>query len=238
MKINAIYFSCGRDQDMLNRSIESLRRNWNFNKIFVASDNSDPVTERLPDVEYIEKEASSEKLYGLDNIASMHDIFIDVAHGLDLDDYVMKIDSDVLCCSDIVFKRLEENLWDCYGAFPMAREDMIPPGHFNGNAYFLKARVARQLFIARYNGWPKEVEQWSWMNYPEDMVTSTLCNKLTKNIQIDWTAQSRGGYYLFDIFLTAVAAQPKEEIRKYGFAHCRTTPNVHEYLYKKIYEDN
>lgn len=218
---------------MLNLSIDSLKRNWSFDKIVVASDNRDPVTERLPFVSYIEKDNSSEKLYGLDNIASMHDIYADVAYdGWSEDDYIMKIDSDVLCCSDLAFKNLKENEWDCYGCFPMANEAMIPPGHFNGNAYFLKAKVATQLDFFR---WPEEVKQWAWMNFPEDMVTSTVCNKITTNIQIDWTAQTRGGNYLFDVFLTRVAELPKEEIQKYGFAHCRTSPRILKYLHSKIY---
>lgn len=230
MNINVVYFSCGRDQEMLNLSIDSLRRNYKFNKIFVASDNRDPVTDRLPDVTYIEKESSTEKLYGVENIHTMHDIF---AQCIEQAEYIMKIDSDVLCCSDQVFRRLEENRWDCYGCFPMANEKMIPWGHFNGNAYFIKKWVVERLALVPWGG---EVDQWAWMNYPEDMVTSTRCCAITSSIQVDWTAQNGGGNYLFDTYLTKVAAEDKETIKQYGFAHCRTNPRVLSYLHSKLYD--
>lgn len=234
MKINLIYFSCGRDQEMLNRSIDSFRRNAEFNRVIVASDNNDPVTIRLPDVEYIEKESSSEKLYGLENIASMHDIFTEIAEGCD---YILKVDSDIVCCSDYAFKRLDQFRWDGYGGFPMAVEAMIPPGHFNGNAYFIASHVAKLLGgKLKEETYQEIVSQWAWMNYPEDMVTSSLLACFTTNVKVEWTAQNRDGLYLFDIFLTRVAEKSLATIEKYGFAHCRTSPRVHEYIYKKLYE--
>jgi hypothetical protein len=120
------------------------------------------------------------------------------------------------------------------GAFPMARENLIPPDHFNGNAYFIKSNIINQF----PEEFPAIVHNWKIMNYPEDMVTSAICGNLTQNISIMGTAQNFDDLYLFDIFLSRIAEKTPEEIQRYGFAHCRTNLRVMQYLNNKIYEKN
>jgi hypothetical protein len=231
---NALYFSCGRDEEMLMNSIFSLTRTVNPDKIFVANDLNDPIKNKHSWIYYIDKKKSTEKLYGLDNIAEMLRIFEIASEGAD---YLQKIDSDTLVCSDYAYKNLDENNWDCYGSFPMAIPEMIPPKHFAGPSYFIKSEIAKELKKFSEQ-WPKCVYDWSWMNFPEDMVISSLCNILTQNIQVDGTAMHKNGNYLFDTYMTKIACEDKDIIKKYGFAHCRTTPSVVKYLKEKIYENN
>jgi len=228
-KINAIYFSCERDADMLENSIDSLRLNYPINRIIVANDLNDPILRKIPGVEIINKKKSSEKLYGLENIGEMLSFFKFASNDCD---YIQKIDSDTLVCSDLAYRNLEEGKWDAYGSFPMAIPEMIPPRHFAGPSYFLRSSLAAKLFDF---GFPKTVHDWAWMKYPEDMVISDICNHLTQNIQVDGTAMHKAGKYLFDTYLTKIAGCDKSEITKYGFAHCRTNPYVLRYIKEKIY---
>lgn len=228
-KINLVYFSCGRDEKMLELSIDSSRRHYNFNRIFVFSDPNDPVKIQIPGVYTIVRQNGSQKLYGLDNIRDMHECLKWAAEGCD---YVLKKDSDVLDCSGYAYNALDGGGWDCYGAFPMARESLIPENHFNGNAYFIKSSVIRQ-FPKEFDG--SIVGPWDILNYPEDMVTSAICSTITKNVKIDGAAHHRDGQYLFDVYLSDIAAKSVEDIRKYGFAHCRSNPRIMEYLHNKLY---
>lgn len=231
--INLVYFSCERDKDMLKISIAASRRYYKFNKIFVFVDPNGVIDrEEFPsDIIFTNRKAGSQKLYGLNNIKNMHECMKIAATDCD---YVLKKDSDILDCSDYAYTTLNKNTLDCYGCFPMAREDLIPPNHFNGNAYFIKSDI-----INRFpETFPAKVHNWKIMNYPEDMVTSSICSELTKNTKIDGTAQNFGGRYLFDIFLSDTASKSKEEIQNYGFAHCRSNPRVMKYLENKIYEND
>jgi hypothetical protein len=232
MDINVVYFSCGRDEDLLKISLASSKRNYSFNNVYIFSDPNDPVSSDLEsEANIVLRKNGSEKLYGLDNIRDMHDCLKIASNGCD---YVLKKDSDILDCSDYAYKMLERGQWDCYGAFPMARENLIPDGHFNGNAYFIKPEVIWKF----PQEFPEKVHEWRILNYPEDMVTSTICNTITKNIKIDETASFLDGYFVFDVFLTNVASRSADEIKKYGFAHCRGNKRIIEFLNKKIYENN
>lgn len=228
IKVNAVYFSCGRDEEMMMDSIESLRRVYCVNKIFVASDMRDPIKNKVDDIIYIDKLNSSEKLYGLDNIKEMLKIFKVAAEDCD---YVQKIDSDVIVCSDYAYKELEENEWSYFASFPMAIESMIPKNHGAGPSYFIKSEVAGRLIDIAF---PESVKAWQAFDFPEDMVTSHLVNKLTDNIFIDGTAMHQNGKYLFDTYLTNIAAESKEYIETYGFAHTRTNPRVAKYILSKL----
>jgi hypothetical protein len=230
-KVNVLYFSCGRDERMMMDSIFSLTQNISPNKIFVANDLNDPIQTRHGWINYIDKKKSTEKLYGLENIAEMIRIFKIASEDCD---YLQKIDSDTLVCSDCAYRSLEENSWDCYGSFPMAIPEMIPDKHFAGPSYFVKSEIAARLSDFVEN-WPKEVHDWAWMKYPEDMVISQLCNFLTNNIKVDGTAMHGGGKYLFDTYLTKIAGEDKEKIQEYGFAHCRTNEMVAKYLKEKLF---
>lgn len=220
---------------MLKLSIESSRRNYNFNKIYVFSDPNDPIEpfgfELGDDIVHTLRTFGTEKLYGLDNIKDMHSCLKFASEDCD---YVLKKDSDIIDCSSYAYDKLNKNDYDCYGAFPMARQNMIPPNHFNGNAYFIKSSVLKD-FPSEF---PREVYNWNVLNFPEDMVTSEVCISLTNNIKIDATAQYGNGFYVFDTFLSSVAAEDVSTIKKYGFAHCRSNPRITEYIYKKLYENN
>lgn len=238
-KINLVYFSCNRDKEMLKLSIASSRRQYDFNKIYIFSDPNDPIIfgilndEELckDDTFLLSRNSGSEKLYGLDNIRDMHECMKIAAADCD---YILKKDSDIIDCSTCVYDKLNQNNYDAYGCSPMARESMIPPLHFNGNAYFIKADIINKFT----ENFPKCVDNWAVMNYPEDMVTSTVCGEITKNIKIDGTAQNGNGHYLFDVFLSRVADSPKENIQKYGFVHCRSNPRIAKYIHDKIYSQN
>ncbi len=222
---------------MLKLSISSSRRQYNFNKIFVFSDPNDPIIFGIlndpelcvDDIVLMSRDSGSEKLYGLDNIKDMHKCLKIAAQDCD---YVLKKDSDIIDCSNYAYNVLNANNYDCYGCFPMARENLIPSGHFNGNAYFIKSDIVNKL----PEDMPDCVHNWKVMNYPEDMVTSAICNTIANNIKIDGTAQHGNGFYGFDVFLSRVADQPKETIRQYGFAHCRSNPRIAKFLYNKVYE--
>lgn len=231
LKINVLLFSCGRDESMMMDSIDCLRKNFAPNRIIVANDLNDPIQNKVDGIEYVDKAKSTEKLYGLHNIAEMIRIYKLVSEDCD---YLQKLDSDTVTCSDYAYKRLFENRWDAYGSFPMANPAMIPKGHFAGPSYFLKSDLVKDL---NADEWPRDVHDWAWMNYPEDMVISHLCNKITSNIQVDGTAMHEQGKYLFDTYLTKVVTETKESISQYGFAHCRTTPRVVNYLKTKLYDE-
>lgn len=220
MKINLVYFSCQRDVDMLKMSIASSRRNFGFNKIYVFSDPKNPITEKFDDfIIHKVRGVGTNKLYGLDNIEDMICCFKEASIGVD---YVLKKDSDILDCSPMAYEDLLENKWDCFGAHPWARKDLIPEKHFNGNAYFLSSKVVEKL-PQKIN--KDNVKQWGVFNFPEDMVISSLCSGITSNIMISEKK------YLLDIFL-----ENPENIMECGFLHCRTNTNIMKYFYKKIYD--
>lgn len=232
-EINLVYFSCARDFEMLKLSIDSSRRNYDFNQIYIFSDPNDPIEpfgfQLGNDIVHTLRTFGTKKLYGLDNISDMHECLKFAAEGCD---YVLKKDSDILDCSSYAYDALNKGNWDCYGAFPMARENLIPENHFNGNAYFIKSSVIQQFpkgFAAPV------VAPWGILNYPEDMVTSAICSTITKNVKIDGAAHHGDGQYLFDVYLSDIAAKSVEDIKKYGFAHCRSNPRIMEYLHNKLY---
>lgn len=229
MRINVIYFSCGRDEECLNISIESLLKHCSPNKIVVVSDSRDPITNPKENW-IIEKQESSEKLLGLDNISKMISIFDKYKDDCD---YIMKIDSDVVVTNSVAFLALEEGKFDAYGGHPMASEEMIPKNHFTGAAYFISSEFVKILNNRiQNNGWDSRVHHWSFIDYPEDMCISHMLNVVGANVKVDWSAMSKiGGYYWFDMFLSHVACN-KEDIKKYSFAHCRNN----KYLCQLIYE--
>lgn len=215
---------------MLEISILSSMAQYDFNKIFIFSDPNDPVKKTFSNVAVvIQREKGSLKLYGLDNIRDMHSCMKLAAEDCE---YILKKDSDILDCSNYAYKELEKGKWDCYGTFPMARANVVPENHFNGNAYFIKSSIVKQF----PEEFPEEVGVWGVLNYPEDMVTSAICATLTGNTRIDGAAHYRDGRYLFDIFLSDVASKTKEEIKRYGFVHCRSNYKIMEYLVLKIYD--
>jgi len=229
IKINLLYFSCGRDEKLLEISIASARKQFGFNRIIVAEDSRDPIINRIGGVEYVLKTSSSEKLYGLENIAEMHKIFEKYSDDCD---FIQKCDSDVVFINARPYSFLEENMGlAAYGGFPMANEKIIPSGHFAGSTYFLSSKVCKELVK---NHWPDDVKHWSFMNYPEDMVTSHIISKISDEVVVEWTAQNGGGFFLFDVFLTKVAKKDLDIISKYNYAHCRTSLSVMECLWGKI----
>ena len=231
MKINLLYFSCGRDEKLLEISIASARKQFGFNRIIVAEDLRDPMNNRIEGVEYVPKAASTEKLYGLENIAQMHQILKE--HSCDCD-FIQKCDSDVVFINNRPYSFLEQNPEiSAYGGFPMANEKIIPSGHFAGSTYFLSSKVCKELVE---NHWPDDVKYWRFMNYPEDMTTSHLVSKIGGDVVVEWTAQNGDGFFLFDVFLTKVAKKELDIISKYSYAHCRTSLSVMECLWGKIYK--
>jgi len=212
---------------MLRLSIESSIRSYDFQHILIFSDANDPVKGRFPMATVIPRKEGSEKLYGQKNIEEMHKHMKFASHDCD---YILKKDSDILDCSSYAYNALNAGLWDCFGTFPMARKELIPDGHFNGNAYFIKSDIIKRFPMDI----SEESRKWDVLNCPEDMVTSSVCNKITKNIKIDGAAHYDDGFYLFDVFLSNIAAKDKKEIKKYGFAHCRSNFRVMDYLDKKI----
>ena len=115
-KINLVYFSCGRDKEMLKISIDASRRHYSFNKIFVFSDPNDPIRKDsfFKDIIIKERKSGSQKLYGLENIGDMHDCLKIAAKDCD---YVLKKDSDIIDCSNKAYSKLNRNTYDCYGCF-------------------------------------------------------------------------------------------------------------------------
>jgi len=231
LKINLLYFSCGRDEELLAISIASAKKQYDFNRIIVAEDMRDPMKNKLEGVEYVPKLASTEKLYGLDNIEQMHKIFREQSYDCD---FLQKCDSDMVFINSNAYHFLEKNAGlDAYGSFPMANERIIPDKHFAGSTYFLSMRVCQNLEQIH---WPDDVKYWDVMNYPEDMVTSHVISKISGKVVVDKTAQNGGGFFLFDTFLTKIAAKDVDIIRKYSYAHCRTSKSVMEYLFEKLYK--
>lgn len=232
-KINAVYFSCGRDEEMLALSVDSILKNYEFNDIILASDPNDPV-KNIPKgiTKTIVREAGSEKLYGEENIKSMHKILDVASYGCD---YVQKIDSDVICCSPYAYDQLNENDWDAYGGFPMARKELIPECHFAGSSYFIRSSFARKL--SKKERFFKEArELWGVMNMPEDMVTSFLLTRMGCSVKVDGTEMTDSGRFCFDSALSKnTMLIGHEEMIKYGFAHCRTNKYITEYIYGELY---
>jgi len=231
MKINLVYFSCGRDVELLKLSIQSVCKHIKPNKIFVSVDPNDPIDSKIKGVEFISREAGSEKLYGVKSIKSIFDTLAECSKGCD---YVQKIDSDMLCLSTHCYDKLARERPDAYGGFPMSRPDIIPEKHFSGGTYFVKADIAAKLVDANPN---TALRNWGFLNMPEDMVLSHCLGSITENVLVEGTEMDKKGNYFLDSFLSgAIVAGDPASMKRFGFAHCRTNLGTMKEIYKRVYE--
>lgn len=238
MKIHAVYFSCGRDSRLLNLSIISLNKIYsNVGEIHVVEDKNDLVDKDVK--QKLEKEGvifrqttvdRNANLRGLGIIGEMIDIYADIMKDKDEEDYIMKIDSDIVVSNDDVFKFVEKTDLDVVGGHPMAGKVLVPYNHFTGAAYFIKKHVAVDLPNLK---WVDQVHQWKdIIGYHEDMTVSAMVNSKYDKIKVfpNGIPLSNGSFFT-DVFLTDIVRHPKKTMEKYSFIHTRSRKDLMEMVF-------
>ena len=161
----------------------------------------------------------------------MIDIYADIMKDKGKDEYIMKIDSDIVVSNDDVFKFVEKSSLDAIGAEPMAGKIICLPFNFTGAAYFIRQDVAVDLPSLK---WHKSIYQWDHImeNKHEDLTISTLIGSKYKAIKVfkNGIPLSKGSYFT-DVFLTEIIRHPKKTMEKYSFIHTRSRKDLMEMIF-------
>lgn len=240
--IHAIYFSYNRDAKMLMASIKSLQLCCQgLKSITIVQDGHAPFEEEdrdeiremssVPLTIRTSGEERNRNIKGLGWIRLMQIYYANISANADPDDYIFKIDSDVLVTSGWVFDYVLEHDFDAVGVHPAARKAFVPANHFGGVGYFIRCGVAVDLHKTLL---PEDIDKWEILDYPEDMVNSSVLAEITDRVQIFPNfQQNSSSKYFTDTFLQRV---DKELALKNAFVHCRSNEGAMLKLYEEIYD--
>lgn len=146
-KIHFFYCTCGRHFQYLTISLKSLEflRLDRLGKIYIYVDKKDnfsisQIRELNDTFPSMEIKISSRPLSwgGVRLLLSELASFEEIIHEISPDDYICKVDSDVLFISDKIFKKVLSEDYDAVG-------QKIPGDFMEGGSYFLKSSFVRSI---------------------------------------------------------------------------------------------
>jgi hypothetical protein len=146
-KIHFFYCTCGRDFQYLTISLKSLELLHldQLGKIYICVDKEDnfssnqirELNDNFPSLE-IRFSCRPLSWGGVKLLLSELASFEEMIHEIPPDDYICKVDSDVLFISEKIFKKVLSENYDAVG-------QEIPGGLMEGGSYFLKSSFVRNI---------------------------------------------------------------------------------------------
>jgi len=228
-KIHCLYFTCGRDFEYLFISLKSLGRlSLSYiGNVYLYIDKKDPLSG--DQINRLKKEFLFNILIrttkyrlevdGVKLIISELAAFKEITKEINRNDYILKLDSDVMFISDKIFKEVITGESEAVGVGPPspAFHRMPEPFRFmHGGSWFLRGSLIYKLLNQPIRGVTKKFNKNSPELYhrtvstlPEDIVISLLISQIGKiNFVWDLCFNARG-----------ISDLTKKNIEQYSVVH-------------------
>ena len=196
MKINLVYFSCKNHFNILFDSLKSLEKlnSKNLGKVYLCIDRKDKLTSsQTSEIKKLNLNTrillSKYKLStrGHSNLMSEIIAFNQISREISQEDYLAKVDSDVLFISERIFQEVIASNFEVIGdnwAMPCI-PNFFPNGFMQGGMYFVKNSTVSKLNTLNLRNSIKEIKNAfniSLEECSEDFVMSHLFRKISGNI--------------------------------------------------------
>lgn len=183
-QIHFVYFSCARDIALLKLSLSSLVK-LKFSQlgaVYVVVDRKgqfndlqkDELISICPVLHFLD--LGNIDWASVETLSTELQAFDIVSAAADRDDFIAKVDSDILFFSAAKLKEVS-----------FAVEDFVGDGHYSryeyaqGGLYFVRASLARQLYSSTSDAHLKKTIK-RCRTHAEDQIVSALINEQTKSI--------------------------------------------------------
>jgi hypothetical protein len=200
-QIHAVYFSYNKHFWILLCSLQSLKRLEIpfIGNIYIYYDRTGPFSKKQWNLlrqiypNLIARRSRFRLRRGLDRICSELIAFKEINSEIGGDDYLVKLDSDILFLSDNIFKVVIESEMDLVGQYPNVA---IPKFKYTqGGCYFMSNRIISKMIRTSFfktvmkttrimkREVPKPHLRASWRWLPEDAFMYNLMEQNTNKIQ-------------------------------------------------------
>lgn len=220
-KIHFVYFSCNKHFKYLFLSLQSLKK-LKFHsegKIYIFIDKFDPLTKTnkiklnglgLKIVVYKTKKRMS--WGGLNVLENEIDGFNKVLNNMNKEDYLAKVDSDILFINKKIFLETVSSGMHMIGTLP--KRCTLKYRYAQGGCYFIQKGLLEKIVKIKLKSEIKKIGKKlnidNLNNIPEDAVMGKLIEKMTNKIKfIDYYVDYREPNKIFNI-----------NTKKYSVIHC------------------